>query len=491
MKPDVLVLIPLDDRPPTFVFPQRIASVAGIRLVVPPRSLLGNFLQPGDSARLGEWLEGQAKEADCVIVAADMLAYGGLVASRSPETSLEEALRRVEVLQRIKQKNKNLSLLAASVIMRISITAADSRTAAYYQKLIRYSELSWLVETQGREDLRQIYERVQKSILPEVIQAYLQARQRNHAVNRRMIEMAAEGILDGLILLQEDASLAGPHLKEQTQLRELAQTLGIDTQIQIYPGADEGTQTLLARWLNRENPPSIYPIFTSRSGADQAAPYEDRPLYQTVSSHLVAAGIALSDATGCDAILWVHTPCSDSEAYQAADAIETLLKAGRVVGLADVRYPNGGDSELMKILCERGLLPRLTAYSGWNTAGNTIGTAIAHLSAWFEAQRNGFSDRQCKAHLMFQWERFLDDWGYQREVRSKIEKELRQRGLDPLNLQAAKSQVESEVAEKLVQWANTLCLCEGWVGYTPELDIRLPWPRTFEVELTTRLPELP
>jgi hypothetical protein len=481
--PSRLALLPLDDRPPTYCFPQRIAEIAGVELLLPPRELLGNFLQPGFPHTLAEWLRRIAPRVDGMLLAVDMLAYGGLVASRSPVVPLKETLRRLEVLKEIKATVPGIKLLASSVILRISITASNRAMARHYRNIIRYSELSYRVEVEHREELRGEYEQLLTSIPSDVLRGYLEARERNHLLNRRMVELLAGGILDKLILLQEDASVVGPHLIEQEKLRSLAVTLGVGERIGIYPGADEGTQTLLASWVNQSAPPEVGVVFTSEAAAGRAVPFEDRPLRETVAQHLKAAGCLAVVGPKPATILWVHTPCASPEVGKAADAIGKLLDAGRLVALADVRFPNGSDPELMEALAAQGVLGRLAAVAAWNTAGNTLGTTIAHLSAWLAAHRKGPTQEQIQAQQDFLWERLVDDWGYQRLLRGVIEKELRDQGLDPLNLGEKKEFVEQQIASRLSDWAADLHTRSGWGGALPQLEIHLPWPRTFEVEV--------
>ncbi|WP_029214741.1 DUF4127 family protein [Kallotenue papyrolyticum] len=481
----LIALLPLDDRPPTLLFPQRIAAIAGLEVLTPPRVLLGRFLEPGDRAALAGWLEAVARTADALVIAVDMLAYGGLIASRDPRWTLEEALRAVALLPRLRQAHPTLPILAASVIMRISITSSGAHLRQHYLDLIRYSELHYLVTAQGRSDLQPELERLRAALPPAILEGYQAARRRNHALNLQMLTYRATGVLDALLLLQEDASAAGPHLLEQQALRARAEELGIGPAVPIYPGADEGTQTLLARLINAARAPRFALRWSSPTGAAQIAPFEDRPLRETVQAHISAAGgqcVATDDAA--DVVLWVHSPCSATETQAAAQNIAQLIDAGQAVALADVHHPNGADPVLVQALADRGVLPRLIAYAGWNTAGNTLGTTIAHASAWCCAQQQGLPARLRAAHERFLFERYVDDWGYQSVVRPALEAELRARGSDALNLGQEAGAVEALVRERLGAWAQALWRSGGWAGAPPALDIRLPWPRTFEVEVT-------
>jgi hypothetical protein len=483
LKKSRLLLLPLDDRPQTFLFPQRLADIAGIELIVPPRPLLGKFLVPGDADALAKWLCENTANIDGILAAVDMLAYGGLVASRSMATTLDQAEERLQVLKRIKEQHPDIKIFAASVIMRISITAADASLEPYYRDIIRYSELQYRVEFEKCTEFRSEYESLIKKIPAPVLAEYLSARKRNHEVNRRMVEWFAAGVLDKLILLQEDASSVGPHLLEQRELKQLAGDLGVLERLSIYPGADEGTQTLLASWINQYSEIPLSIGYTSAEAALQVMPFEDRPLIQTLQNHLTAAGCKMESDAESKYILWLHTPCQSEQIQKAVSKIKQFLADGKVVGIADVRFPNGGDDEFMRALAEEKILFKLAAYSAWNTAGNSIGTAIAQMCAWISACENGCSNSQRTTQDEFLWERYIDDWGYQRIVREIVETRLRNSGLDPLNLGQNKELAEQLVVTELTHWlGNTFGPNEEDVKL-PQVSICLPWPRTFEVEV--------
>lgn len=477
-------IVPLDSRPATAIFPQRIAAIAGIETLLPPPAMLGMFLQPGDTQALARWLLEVAPDVDALLLAADMLAYGGLVASRSPAQSLTDALASLAILERLHERFPHVPLLVASVIMRISITASDASVVQHYHNLIRYSELHYMVEQDGRDDLRADLAAVAAQIPPTILQNYLAARHRNHTVNRHLVNAWSRGVLAGLILIQEDASSVGPHLIEHEILRSLAAEHGI-TDLPLYPGADEGVQTLLARQINAHAGLRVDLRYTSDWGAATVAPFEDRPLRATTEQHLAAAGVVV-DATA-PIVFWTHTPATSEELSAAVATIGALIAAGRHVAVADVAQPNGSDPALMAALRDAGILPHLVAYAGWNTAGNTLGTIIAHVSAWHAANTVGWTPEQRMAQTVFLWERYVDDWGYQSFVRQIAQDAVLARGEDPWQLGAAWERAEADVRERLSAWAQSLWQTGGWAGPPPTLAIRLPWRRMFEVEVTAVL----
>jgi hypothetical protein len=94
----MIALIPLDDRPCNVRFPEQIAAIGGEKLVMPPVDSLGRFHTPGQYSPIERWLY-ELRPVEALIVSVDMLAYGGLVASRKPTVAVEEALERLEAIR--------------------------------------------------------------------------------------------------------------------------------------------------------------------------------------------------------------------------------------------------------------------------------------------------------------------------------------------------------------------------------------------------------
>jgi hypothetical protein len=94
--PQRILLIPVDDRPAVTQFPQMIGAMAGATIETPPRELIGRFTQPGKPEAIMAWMGSQnLKDYDAVVVSMDMIAYGGLIASRVERTSYNLAIQRI------------------------------------------------------------------------------------------------------------------------------------------------------------------------------------------------------------------------------------------------------------------------------------------------------------------------------------------------------------------------------------------------------------
>ncbi len=160
MRP--IVFLPLDDRPCCWQFPQRLAQIAQVDLLLPTRALWcgEDKRQPEranpegekllawfkDALALGSAANRDGAEAPCLLAAVDALLYGGLVASRRPRPPYMAA----PLLQRLLAELPGYSLYLFSVIMRVAPT---QYTAAEVEGALRLTKLS----QQFAQELEQHY----------------------------------------------------------------------------------------------------------------------------------------------------------------------------------------------------------------------------------------------------------------------------------------------------------------------------------------------
>lgn len=160
------------------------------------------------------------------------------------------------------------------------------------------------------------------------------------------------------------------------------------------------------------------------------------------------------------------------ETADFAHKVENLLAMGYPVALADVKFGNGADNALVKTLHEKGLAYRLAAYGGWNTAGNSLGFALAQ---GLLAKQYAADARKDLLNV-----RYLDDWAYQSNVRMQTYQQLiwpsywPNSGLNAEQQAAAEAFITKEIVNITKPYmGNTAC------GYS----FTLPWSRMFEVKV--------
>jgi hypothetical protein len=163
------------------------------------------------------------------------------------------------------------------------------------------------------------------------------------------------------------------------------------------------------------------------------------------------------------------------------------------------------------------------SFAAWNTAGNSLGSALAHgtlrlialqdkgafdlaqLLADISPMRylellNSLIDSE-RAHVEFLFGRFVDDWIYQSRIRPQVtEKVVRLLEASVFDLSSSYRQTERMVAQELSAAASDLWtdhfLAQEMVQLgieqsrsslvldaLEETRVRLPWRRMFEVDL--------
>ena len=487
----MLALLPLDDRPCNLQFPAQIAAIGGTQIVAPPAKLLGQFNQRGDSDALRAWLD-KLPEVDALIVSVDMLAYGGLVASRKTNTDLETALARLETLKQWRQSRPNTPVYAFNILMRLAITMDSDAAVPHYYNVMRWARLMGEAKRFPSPEKTAERDEVRAQIPDAIIEQYCGARARNHAVNLQMVDWLAAGTFDYLLITQEDCTEFGLHRAEQDEITAAVAARGVEDKFALHPGADEAALTLLARHWGEEVAFSIH--WSSPTGKRNIAVFEDVPYEDALHSHIGAMGGRISDDSDADVQLWVNAPIAGSQKDESgAEKLARLdklkawvaelkkaLDSGAQIALCDVAFPNGADNLLMDELRAQGdILNRLVAFGGWNTAGNTTGTVLAQCAA---IKRGGDGKR----NRQFVFERLLDDWYYQANLRAELEATARARGFSPLNMNGQGAQIEALARDAMEKFAGELAR-EQFGANVSELQVNLPWSRTFEVQVGAKL----
>lgn len=505
-----IMLVPLDDRPCCTVFPADMGKMVGVEIIQPPSELLGRFMVPGDGVSIGEWMLQNAEYVDGFIISCDMLAYGGLIASRDVNTSLDDALDRLQVIKKIRSIYPNKPVYAQSVLMRISITSKNKEYTKYWADIIRYSVLVDKVERMGMSELKKEWEEIRSQIPEEILQNYLVARRRNHKINLEMIKWVKEEIIDFLIITQEDCAEFGLHVREQDILIESLYQYKIMERVIIYPGADEGTQTLLLRMVlkSKNHKLRLYPIFCHTNGESIISTFEDRSIGETLKGHIYAiGGTVVNDINDADIVIMLNTPMDNQGPYvrrqkggyvssrhnlwSFIDKMNYLLKTKDLpVAVADVCFPNASDSALIEYMFQAVELPSLYGYAGWNTTGNTIGTTLSLSGARWYLEQYG-DEEGLKNFIEFLIGRFLDEWGYQGNARQDlyhyIQEDLKVSPMDvEEQYEAANLKLKElmmpycERVEQVFQDREILHRKEGYRIGQISIQVDLPWNRAFE-----------
>lgn len=482
-----LLLIPPDTRPPTMAHPIQLARMAGVEVRVPPPRALPKLNAPGDTVFLGEWLREEALHADALIVCLETLTLGGMIPARRVGDPLEAVLARLRLLTEVKRANPKLRILAFGVIVRVAHDNDPLEEKPYYglwgRELRAYSAAYDRAARHG-EGEKAALEAARAALPPEVLADWIGTRERNRALHLRALECVKDGVVEHLCLTLDDTSPYGLAAFDRRLLEARVDELRLWRQVDVYPGADEVPATLLARLL-REGAPRVYVRYSGTLGAGAGLIYEDRPAGELIAAHLRAAGCVPADTrVGADFVLAVNTPgerqANTQPDYATVDTagrslplfvdfVRDCLERGQRVSIADIAYPNGAEKRLWNMLRELPLA-RLAGYAAWNTAGNTLGSAVA---------MGALRVRDERARLEALFSRFVDDALYQSEVRAKVRGQLSDP--DPFDLGGQLPQANALMADLMLPKMRDLWDAEfAHVGYRLKLgEPHLAWPRLF------------
>lgn len=499
-----IVYLPLDERPCNYLFPSLLADGTEYTIATPPMELMGDKKKPGDTEGISRWLLEQSGDADGVILSLDTLLYGGIVPSRLHNLTVERSMVRLQILDELKKVNPALEVYAFQLLMRCPSYSSSDEEPDYYgqwgREIFQTGYLGHRVE-QGiaSDDEKRELAHIESQLPPEVLEDYLTRREVNCQASIAALSYVKRGVIDFMIVPQDDSAPFGWTAKDQQLMRERIRDMDLELSVYMYPGADEVGCTLLARIMNRFSGrrPLIYPKLSSVFGAEIIPLYEDRAFYETLKYQTLAAGgLIAASASEADLVLLINSPgetmhesvlqhCVTAAYEVSRNSLELveygdyLLSAGKPCAVADIAYANGADLQLIKLLRNKGLLFRLAGYAGWNTSSNTLGTVIAQSMIYLL-----YGDTT--GHRDFLSLRYTEDAGYCSLVRKHItDGPVRERGMTYFQVDGRRGPIAELVREELNRFVEER-INDDQHEVVIE-DCWQPWGRMFEVGLKTRL----
>ena len=285
---------------------------------------------------------------------------------------------------------------------------------------------------------------------------------------------------------------------------EVAKNPSLHSRVFVTRGTDEVALTLLSQIIaGAGSELKVYVHYTEPGTAETVMPYMPGTIAKTVAEKMqLAAAIPVNSEDAADFILVVHAGNAHSQAgnlSRQADRIKEWLSSGRSVAVVDLSKDFRADQTLLPYLRKNDTpVYQLLAYAGWNTASNSIGTALTQAGMVFhgraDTDKNKLLAREM-ARVGFIAARLLDDWYYQKVYRPRLNAELARAGTDPYALQNSRSLVTKQITHQMdnayldllrAGWRNAVLTPQaselpplafaGW-----KLRTGLPWDRTFEI----------
>lgn len=508
-----LILIPLDTRPPCQKMVIDAGKMAGVQIITPPSEIMDYYTRQGDTKEIQRWLMDNIDKSDGVIVSIDQLLHGGLLASRESGTKQDESQTLLKFMRDLKIKAKDKPIYAFNVLPRITpppTLESDSK------KMIKISRLIDEISIFANEDDIKLLADLKEDIKQEDLDIYLDLFRRNTALNKELINLAKEGIITKLVIGQDDGEDFGIPNMEKKSLINYVHSLGTSNDVvMITKGADEVALSLLANFVQtKENyQPKVYVEYNDEKAMRTVMPFMAGSVGSTVEEKLVMANakkVNSPQEAGLILYVFIGNDENMSTQRQSALKIKKYLEQGKKVALVDLSKHFSANEVLFPTLLKEDVpINELTSYAGWNTASNSIGTALAN-AVIYKAIRPTFNTTNDMLtveynRLNINYERFLEDYYYLKEVIDVMNITLKNHGYENVNdldmehnyiwmnkllqsdMQKRANQLNNSEVFKMPFKVQT---SEGVFDLTIrnlQVDVFFPWPRTFEVYLDVRL----
>ncbi|MBP2653777.1 MAG: hypothetical protein H6Q73_1346 [Firmicutes bacterium] len=491
-----ILYVPQDDRPVSLEYVIDTAKAANIKILVPPKEIIASRGKKGDPEKLWRWIMENGGQADAMVLSGDSLIYGGLVDSRMhsfDELVLQKRLKRFGELHKA---FPDLGLYVYTTVLRTPQGSEGGVEPGYYEKygwdIFRLTALEDKEEIVGltKQEEKELNSKL-AAIPSAFLEDWMKRRQKNFDVNASLIDMDRKGLFRFFLLGRDDTAPYSQSHKEGREFVKLAADLSPDI-FQTFPGADQLGMIMLVRAYNNLTMqiPIVKLQYASGAGGDSIPSYEDQKVGKTIVDHITAAGgIVFDNPVHPDLVFAVNTSETGKTLEAGSlknttvltpriakfiDGIEAQLKEENKVAIADISFANGADNALMAELSRRSLLDKLSAYSGWNTASNTIGYAIG------QGMMSGAMSEESRRRLLAV--RYLDDWAYEANIRKILDNQFVSpnkrsavylNDFKPILTAEAQRQVQGFAKENL------------W--FQPEkIKVSFPWNRMFELQVEVK-----
>ncbi len=499
-----ILLVPLDSRPPCGQLVADNGRTAGIEIILPPSETMDFYTLPGDTSKMRKWLYDEIKNCDEAIISIDQLLYGGLIASRNKTIKDEDITALAEYLKKLHGDNPNIKIHAFSILPRMNPPDFVEK----YQDRKKLMEWSRLVHKYDDNPLSETAEKIQvleREIPSEQIKAYTEIYNRNLRLNCLLANLVADGTLEDLSFGQDDGEVYSlPNLKLKEFMHYLHKNQIAKDKLAIVHGADEVALSILTNIISRSNSFKVYVDYSSEKAAIKVMPYMAICNQDTAHERLnFHHDIIVSTPEEADYILFISATdeeTMDRRRYNAEKLLD-YQQRGKPVALVDLSKSFIAQEALLPILLKENFpVNSLIAYAGWNTASNSIGTAVSQAEIYLTALNQGLEqDRVVYSNLNNLNNRICEDYYYLKDVIDLVNINLKKKGYSNVydldlehNYKWAVDMMEAAMNQRLVQYKTSDAFTKSfWLQNTEyavtdmQISSYFPWPRTFEINLKT------
>ncbi len=454
-----VMLVPLDDRPMNTDTVKKAAAAAGIKLIMPPKSIIATSLQEdytgtgshgGDASAVIQWIKDNDHLADGFIFSADMIHSGGLVESRSlsPAYSTSQGTSNLNIIDEIDKAFPNKPIYVFDSVMRFASTLEyEGLTEKDYENFRTFGKIPRNLNSSSHANVKANYDvayakdkpagggKIQFANISEATKSkYYAARARKFDLNKVVVDKTAAGKIDYAVFGVDDSNT----LENTVQTNEINwltwqqnNVLGV-AKSRIVSDIDGISLNLLAR-MTKElyNQPSLK-YYVEYFGTDgKTTVIKDEYAYENVHATLkkqieINGGTYVTDKNSADVSILILSPAS---IYRGAlvSAYESNMVNSIPTVVLDF-YSAHADSYIMSNILAGTNASRMLAYSAWNTLGNRMGIALGTAGArmnFMKYETNPTKLRDAsKAFASLSIDRIIEDYSYKSNRQENVKNEI-------------------------------------------------------------------
>ena len=510
-----ILLVPLDSRPPCGEFVVNGGRIIGREIVTPPTEFMDYYSMAGDTKAMRRWLAREAERASAVILSVDQLLSGGLLAAREAHISADDIASLAAYLRALHAAHPSVPLHAFYILPRAIPQDGiegwrERRALLAYARLLGREGEGLPVDPGEMAHLRTQFP-------DDDLQKYLAHFDESTALASMLIELTDEGVLTRLILGQDDGEEYSVGNLKKAELIDLLRQKNIAPErAMIVHGADEIALCMLARMsidalrAQGGEAPRISLRYARDDMAEMVFPFMAVSNDVAAREKITMLGASLTEnGMANDATLFISAGDSAMDTLgtrvPAAAVIKDMLAAGTPVALVDLSRHFHAEETLLPILIDKAVpVNALTAYAGWNTASNAIGTALSEAVLYHCAMQNAVNAEEraafTYANLMFLTGRIAEDEFYLKETIDRVNHRLRIAGyrntadLDlTRNWRWANDLLTNDLNRRIRSYESSAAFRAPFQRNGGQLRVTrsnitayCPWPRTFEIRLESQ-----
>lgn len=454
-----VMLVPLDDRPMNTDTVKKAAAAAGLKLIMPPKSIIATSLQEdytgtgshgGDASAVIQWIKDNDHLADGFIFSADMIHSGGLVESRSlsPAYSTSQGTSNLNIIDEIDKAFPNKPIYVFDSVMRFASTLEyEGLTEKDYENFRTFGKIPRNLNSSSHANVKANYDvayakdnpagggKIQFANISEATKSkYYAARARKFDLNKVVVDKTAAGKIDYAVFGVDDSNT----LENTVQTNEINwltwqqnNVLGV-AKSRIVSDIDGISLNLLARMTKELYNQLSLKYYVEYFGTDgKTTVIKDEYAYENVHATLkkqieINGGTYVTDKNSADVSILVLSPAS---IYRGAlvSAYESNMVNSIPTVVLDF-YSAHADSYIMSNILAGTNASRMLAYSAWNTLGNRMGIALGTAGSrmnFMKYETNPTKLRDAsKAFASLSIDRIIEDYSYKSNRQENVKNEI-------------------------------------------------------------------